>query len=166
MATVNLKGNSVQLKGTFPAVGSEAPDFSLAKSDLSELSLGELKGQRVVLNIFPSLDTQVCAMAVRKFNTMAAQMKNIVVLAISKDLPFAMGRFCTTEGINNVTPLSTFRNHTFGEKYGVEIADSPMAGLLARAVIIVDDKGKIIYRELVDDIVHEPNYDAALAALR
>lgn len=166
MATVTLGGNKVNLKGTVPALGSEAPAFTLVKSDLSDLSLQELKGKRVVLNIFPSLDTKVCALSVRKFNSMANEMNNAVVLAISKDLPFAHARFCSTEGINNLITLSAFRNTKFGEDYGVAIADGALAGLLARAVIILDENGKVIYEELVPEITTEPNYEAAAAALK
>ena len=166
MATVTLGGNKVNLKGTFPAVGSEAPAFTLVKSDLSELSLQELKGKRVVLNIFPSLDTKICAMSVRKFNTMATEMPNTIVLAISKDLPFAHARFCTTEGIDHLIPLSAFRDTKFGEDYGVAITDGALAGLLARAVIVLDEKGKVIYEELVPEITTEPDYEAALAVLK
>lgn len=166
MATVTLGGNKVNVKGNLPVVGSQAPAFSLVKSDLSECSLGELKGKRVILNIFPSLDTKVCATSVRKFNELAAKMSNTVVLAISKDLPFAHARFCTTEGINNVIPLSAFRDCKFGEDYGVAMVDGKLAGLLARAVIVLDENGKVIYEELVPEITHEPNYDAALAALK
>lgn len=166
MATVTLGGNKVNLKGTIPALGSEAPAFTLVKSDLSDFSLQELKGKRVVLNIFPSLDTKVCALSVRKFNSMAAEMNNAVVLAISKDLPFAHARFCSTEGINNLIALSAFRNTKFGEEYGVAMSDGPLAGLLARAVIILDEKGKVIYVELVPEITTEPNYEAASAALK
>lgn len=166
MATVTLGGNKVNLKGSIPAIGSEAPAFTLVKSDLSEFSLKELKGKRVVLNIFPSLDTEVCAMSVRKFNKMATEMANTVVLAISKDLPFAHARFCTTEGIDNLISLSAFRNTTFGEDYGVAIADGALTGLLGRAVIILDEQGKVVYEELVPEITTEPNYKAALAALK
>lgn len=137
----------------------------MVKTDLSEMSLSSLKGKKVVLNIFPSLDTAVCAASVRKFNSMAAKMENTVVLAISKDLPFAHGRFCTTEGIENVTPLSAFRNCTFGEDYGVEMADGPLAGLFARSVIVLDENGKIVHTQLVPEITTEPDYDAALKAL-
>lgn len=166
MTTVTLGGNKVNVQGHFPKTGDQAPEFTLVKSDLSELSLSSLKGKKVVLNIFPSLDTKVCAMSVRKFNDLAAGMHNTVVLAISRDLPFAHARFCTTEGIENLTGLSAFRNATFGEDYGVALADGPLAGLLARAVIILNEQGKVIYTELVPEITHEPNYDAALQVLK
>ena len=124
-----------------------------------------MKGKKIVLNIFPSLDTAVCAASVRKFNTLAAKMDNTAVLAISKDLPFAHGRFCTTEGIENVTPLSAFRNCSFGEDYGVEMTDGPLAGLFARSVIVIDENGKIVYTQLVPEITAEPDYEAALKSL-
>ena len=165
MNTVTLGGNKINLKGNFPKAGDAAKDFTMAKTDLSELSLSSLKGKKIVLNIFPSLDTAVCAASVRKFNTLAAKMDNTEVLAISKDLPFAHGRFCTTEGIENVTPLSAFRNCSFGEDYGVEMTDGPLAGLFARSVIVIDENGKIVYTQLVPEITTEPDYEAALKSL-
>ena len=165
MATVTLGGGKINLKGNFPKEGDAAKDFTMVKTDLSEASLASFKGKKVVLNIFPSLDTAVCAASVRKFNTMAAGKDNTVVLAVSKDLPFAHGRFCTTEGIENVTPLSAFRNRTFGEDYGVEMADGPLAGLFARSVITIDEDGKIVYTQLVPEITTEPDYEAALKSL-
>ena len=166
ITTVTLGGAKITLDGTFPKVGDTAPDFTLVNGELKDISLSDFKGKRVLLNIFPSLDTKTCAMSVREFNEKAADMKNTVVLAISKDLPFAQFRFCSTEGIKNLIPLSAFRNESFGKDYGVAIKDSPMAGLLARAVIIIDENGKIIYTELVPELRHEPNYKAALAALK
>lgn len=165
MTTVTLKGNTIHVGGQFPQTDSQAKDFTLVKSDLSELSLNSLKGKKVVLNIFPSLDTVVCAMSVRKFNELAAKMNNTVVLAVSKDLPFAHARFCTTEGIENVTGLSAFRNSSFGEDYGVTMTDGPLAGLFARAVVIIDEDGKIQYTELVPEITQEPDYEKALKKL-
>lgn len=165
MNTVTLGGNKINLKGNFPKAGDAAKDFTMVKTDLGELSLGSLKGKKIVLNIFPSLDTAVCAASVRKFNTLAAKMDNTEVLAISKDLPFAHGRFCTTEGIENVTPLSAFRNCSFGEDYGVEMTDGPLAGLFARSVIVIDENGKIVYTQLVPEITTEPDYEAALKSL-
>ena len=161
MAKITLAGNSINTKGNLPSVGSVAPDFSLVKTDLSELTLASEKGKRIVLNIFPSLDTSVCATSVRTFNKLAAEMDNTIVLAIS-----AHARFCTTEGIDKVIPLSAFRDHAFGDKYGVEMIDGPLAGLLARSVVVIDENGKIIYEELVPEITHEPNYDAALTSLK
>jgi thioredoxin-dependent peroxiredoxin len=165
MAKVTLKGNPVNTSGNLPVKGSIAPAFTLVKSDLSELSLAELKGKKLVLNIFPSLDTSTCAISVRKFNQLAAGKPGAVVLGISKDLPFAHGRFCSTEGITNVITLSGFRDHDFGKAYGVDIIDGPLKGLYARSIVIIDEKGKVIYTQLVPEISHEPDYDAALAAV-
>lgn len=165
MSKVTLGGNAVEIKGTFPAAGQTVRDFVMVKGDLSEARLSDYAGKKVILNIFPSLDTAVCATSVRKFNQLAAGRDNTVVLAISKDLPFAQGRFCTTEGIANVVPLSAFRNATFGEDYGVAIADGPLAGLLARAVIVLGTDGKVLYSQLVPEITTEPDYEAAISAL-
>jgi thioredoxin-dependent peroxiredoxin len=165
MAKITLKGNPINTSGNLPAKGSKAPEFTLVKSDLAKLSLSELKGKKLIMNIFPSLDTSVCATSVRKFNQLAAGKTNVTVLAISKDLPFAHGRFCATEGITNVVTLSGFRDTAFGKSYGVDIIDGPMAGLYARSIIAVDEKGNVIYTQLVPEIVQEPDYDAALAAL-
>lgn len=165
MAKVTLKGNPINTSGSLPSKGSKAPDFKLVKSDLSHLSLSDLSGKKVILNIFPSLDTDVCATSVRKFNQLAAGRDNTVVLAISKDLPFAHGRFCSTEGINNVVTLSGFRDSGFGKSYGVDLVDGPLAGLYARSVVVTDEKGNVVYTELVPEIVQEPDYDKALAAL-
>ena len=166
MATTNFKGQPVKLIGEFIQVGKVAPDFELVKTDLSSFSLKDLKGKNVVLNIFPSLDTSVCATSVRKFNKMAAGLKDTVVLAISKDLPFAHARFCTTEGIANVVPLSDYRyTSDFAQKYGVLMTDGPLAGLLARSVVVINPEGKVVYTELVPEITQEPNYEAALKAV-
>jgi len=165
MAKITLKGNPVNTSGNLPAKGSIAPEFKLVKSDLSNLSLSELKGKKLILNIFPSLDTSTCATSVRKFNQLAAGKPNTVVLAISKDLPFAHGRFCTTEGIKNVTTLSGFRDSTFGKAYGIDIIDGPLAGLYGRSIVVIDEKGKVVYTELVPETTHEPDYDSAIAAL-
>lgn len=164
--TVSFNGNPVALCGRLPATGQKAPRFGGVKSDLSELHLPDLAGRRVILNIFPSLDTSVCAASVRRFNKEAAALKNTVVLCISKDLPFAQNRFCTTEGLENVVPLSTFRCQCFDDRYGLVIAEGPLKGLLARAVIVIDETGTIVYEELVPEITHEPDYAAALAALQ
>ena len=166
MATVTLQGLEIHTQGNLPQVGATAPSFTLVKTDLSAAKLEDYAGKRVVLNIFPSLDTGVCAASVRQFNKIAAEHPNTVVLAISKDLPFAHARFCTTEGIANVTPLSAFRGTSFEDAYGILMADGPLAGLLARAVVINDENGKIIYEELVPEITREPNYEAALAHLK
>ena len=165
MAKITLKGNPINTVGNLPVVGSIAPDFKLVKSDLSILSLEDLKGKRVVLNIFPSLDTDVCATSVRRFNAEASKLDNTVVVCISKDLPFAHSRFCTTEGLNNVVTASDFRDGTFGTNYGVTIADGPLAGLHSRAVVVLDINGKVKYTEQVPEIVQEPDYEAALKAL-
>ncbi len=154
------------MAGEFIQVGAQAPDFTLVKGDLGNYTLADCKGRFTVLNIFPSLDTGVCAASVRKFNQLAAGKDNTVVLAVSKDLPFAQGRFCTAEGIENVVPLSDYRyTSDFGEKYGVLMTDGPLCGLLARAVVVINPEGKIIYTQLVPEIVEEPNYEAALAAI-
>lgn len=167
MSKTAFKGSVVNLAGEFIKTGVTAPEFTMVKGDLSQFKLSDTKGKFVVLNIFPSLDTGVCATSVRKFNQLAAKMENTVVLAISKDLPFAQGRFCTTEGIENVIPLSDFRNPSdFDTKYGVLITDGPLSGLLARSVVVINPAGEIIYTELAPEITQEPNYDAALAAIR
>lgn len=166
MATVTFNGTPVQLCGELPAVGETAPKFGGIKGDLTTVHLPELIGKRVVLNIFPSLDTPVCAASVRRFNQEAASLENTVVLCVSKDLPFAQSRFCTTEGIDKVVPLSVFRCRHFDERYGITMTDGPLKGLLARAVVIVDETGKIIYEELVPEITHEPDYGTALKVLR
>lgn len=165
MAKITLKGNPINTVGELPAIGSQLPSFSLTKTDLSEAKLSDFAGKRIVLNIFPSLDTAVCAASVRKFNALAANMPNTLVLCISRDLPFAHGRFCTTEGLNNVVNLSELRNLDFGDHYGVRIIDGPLAGLHSRAVIVADENGKVIYTEQVPDIVQEPDYDKALNSL-
>ncbi|MBM3319549.1 MAG: thiol peroxidase [Candidatus Eisenbacteria bacterium] len=165
MARIAFKGQPVETIGTLPKVGSAAPDFKLVKTDLSEASLGDFAGKRVVLNIFPSLDTPVCATSVRRFNQEAGKLANTVVLCASMDLPFAHGRFCTTEGLKDVRGVSDFRSGSLGKNYGVRITSGPLAGLLSRAVVVIDEKGKVAHTEQVPDIVQEPNYDAALAAL-
>ena len=166
MATTKFKGQPVKIIGEFIKVGTVAPDFELVKTDLSSFFLKDLKGKNVILNIFPSLDTSVCATSVRKFNKLAASLPDTVVLAISNDLPFAHARFCTTEGIDKVITLSVFRCSCFEDKYGMLLVDGPLKGLLARGVIVVDGAGKVVYEELVPEITTEPNYDAALAALK
>ena len=165
MAKFTLKGNPMNTSGNLPAKGSKAPDFKLVKSGLENFSLLELKGKKVILNIFPSLDTSTCATSMRKFNQLAAGKTGTVVLGISKDLPFAHSRFCSTEGITNVITLSGFRDSAFGKAYGVDIIDGPMAGLYARSIVIVDEQGNVIYTQLVPEITLEPDYDQALAAI-
>jgi thiol peroxidase len=165
MAKITLKGNPVNTSGNLPDRDTDAPGFSLVRSDLSTLSLSELKGRKLILNIFPSLDTSVCAASVRKFNQMAAGKPDVTVLAISKDLPFAHGRFCSTEGITNVVTLSGFRDTSFGKAYGIDIVDGPLEGLYARSVVVIDEAGKVSYTQLVPEISTEPDYDAALGVL-
>ena len=167
MAQVTFQGSPVQLKGEFIKPGTQAPEFALVKGDLSEFRLSDNKGKFLLLNIFPSLDTGVCATSVRKFNKLAAQMPNTTVLAVSKDLPFAQGRFCTTEGIENVVPVSDFKyTSDFAVKYGVLMENGPLAGLLARSVVVINPEGQVVYAELVPEIVQEPNYEAALEAIK
>ncbi len=165
MAQVTLKGNPIETVGDLPAVGSAAPEFELVRHDLSGLTLESLKGSRVVLNIFPSVDTGTCAASVRKFNEKAAALENTQVVCVSADLPFALGRFCAAEGVDGVTTASAFRNPEFGEKYGVRFTTGPLKGLLSRSIVVIDESGKVIYTEQVSETVNEPNYDAALAAL-
>lgn len=165
MAKVTLKGNPVNTSGELPPKGASAPDFTLVKSDLSEETLSALKGKKVVLNIFPSIDTGTCAKSVRTFNEKASSLDNTVVLCISKDLPFAMSRFCGAEGIDQVVSLSAFRNAGFAKDYGVEILDGPLKGLIARSIVVLDEDGKICHTQLVNEIVDEPDYESALAAL-
>lgn len=166
MAKVTFQGCPVTTSGELPAVGTMAPRFGGVRGDLSVLHLPDLLGKRVVINFFPSLDTPVCAASVRRFNKEAAALPDTVVLCVSKDLPFAQSRFCTTEGIENVVALSVFRCKCIDEKYGITLTDGPLRGLLARAVVVVDETGKIVYEQLVDEITHEPDYEAALAVLK
>jgi len=166
MTTVTLGGTPLNLAGTFPQKGQSAPDFKLVGKDLKDVTLGDFAGKRKVLNIVPSLDTAVCATSARKFNEKAAGLANTVVMTISADLPFAMGRFCTTEGIQNVVPLSTMRGREFLKNYGVELTSGPLAGVAARAVVVLDQNNTVLHAELVSEIKNEPNYDAALAALK
>jgi thioredoxin-dependent peroxiredoxin len=166
MAQVTLGGNPVHTSGNLPAVGAKAPSFTLTKADLSEVTNADLAGKKVVLNIFPSIDTKVCATSVRTFNERAAKAPDTVVLCVSADLPFAAARFCGAEGLDRVVVASDFRNKDFGDHYGVRLTDSKMAGLLARAVVVLDEHGKVVHSELVPEIAQEPNYDAAMAALK
>ena len=166
MATIALAGNPIHTFGTLPVKGDSAPSFLLTKTDLSDISLSDFAGKKIVLNIFPSLDTAVCATSVRKFNAEAEKMAGTVVLCVSRDLPFAHGRFCAAEGLNNVVSASELRNHDFGKAYGVVITDGPLAGLLSRAIVVIDENGKVIHTEQVPDIVQEPDYASALAVLK
>lgn len=162
MAQITLRGNPINTVGDLPAVGSPAPAFSLTGTDLGAVSSDQFRGKTVLLNIFPSVDTPVCATSVRKFNEQASA-KGVTVVCVSKDLPFALSRFCGAEGIENVTSASAFRD-SFGEDYGLTIVDGPMAGLLGRAVVVIGADGKVVHAELVPEIAQEPDYDAALAA--
>lgn len=165
MASITLKGSPVNTFGELPQVGSKAQDFTLVKRDLSETDLVSYAGRNVVLNIFPSIDTPVCAASVRQFNTEASKRENTIVLCISADLPFAHERFCGAEGLENVISLSTFRNQGFGNDYGVVITNGPLMGMMSRAVVIVGADGVVKYTEQVPEITQEPDYDAALKAL-
>jgi thiol peroxidase len=166
MATVTLGGEPISVGGNFPRVGDTAHSFMLVDKDLKDVSLSQFWGKRKILNIVPSLDTPVCAESTRKFNAAAASLPNTVVLVISADLPFAQNRFCGAEGLNNVITLSTMRGRDFHKDYGVMIMDPPLAGLCARAVIVLDERDRVVYAELVPEIKQEPNYEAALAAAR
>jgi thiol peroxidase len=166
MAQVTLKGNPIQTNGDLPAVGARAPEFRLTAGDLKDVTLADYKGKRKILNIVPSLDTAVCATSTRKFNEQAGKLPNTVVLVVSADLPFAAKRFCTTEGLQNVVPLSLMRDKSFAKDYGVLIQDGPLAGICARAVVVVDENDKVAYRQLVPEIGQEPDYEKALAAAR
>ncbi len=165
MTNITLKGAPIHTVGALPKVGTEAKNFTLTAVDLSEKTLNDFKGHYLVLNIFPSVNTGVCAASVRKFNEDAASLANTTVLCISKDLPFAQAQFCGAEGIKNVVMLSDFRND-FGKEYGVEITDSPMKGLLSRAVVVIDPTGKIVYEEQVPEIAQEPDYAAVLGVIK
>jgi thiol peroxidase len=164
MATTHLRGNEVHTVGELPAVGSHAPAYTLAGRDLQDFTSGDFAGSRVVLNIFPSIDTGVCSASVRRFNELAAGLENTRVVCASADLPFALNRFCGAEGIDNVTVGSAFRS-SFGTDYGVTLTDGPWQGLLARSVVVYDGDGTVLHTQVVDDIGHEPDYDAAVAAL-
>ncbi|SHI30825.1 thiol peroxidase [Aquimarina spongiae] len=165
MATITLQGTEIHTIGTLPEVGQKAPDFELVNTDLSTSKLSDYQGQKVVLNIFPSIDTGICAASVRAFNKEASDLSNTKVLCVSRDLPFAQGRFCGAEGLENVINQSDFKTGQFGKDYGVEIVDGPMQGLHSRAVVVVDENGTIAYAEQVPEIAQEPNYEAAINAL-
>ncbi|MBL7887301.1 MAG: thiol peroxidase [Flavobacterium sp.] len=165
MASITLGGNPIHTIGELPSVGSKSPQFQLVKNDLSVASLNDFAGSKLVLNIFPSIDTGTCATSVRTFNAKASALENTKVLCISRDLPFAQKRFCGAEGLKNVVNLSDFKSGSFGKDYGLEITDGPLAGLHSRVVIILDENGTVKYTEQVAEIANEPNYEAALAAL-
>ncbi|WP_286957737.1 thiol peroxidase [Brevibacterium sp. UBA7493] len=164
MATTAFQGDPVSTNGSLPETGSKAPAFELVGTDLSAVTSADVAGKRVVLNIFPSVDTGVCADSVRKFNELAGKLENTAVICASKDLPFALGRFCGAEGLENVTSASAFRTD-FGDDYGVRMTDGPLAGLLARSVVVLDENGVVLHSQLVPEIGQEPDYDAAVAAL-
>jgi len=166
MAEVTFKGNPLHTAGSLPKVGTNAPDFKVIKADLSPMSLSEFRGKKVVLNIFPSIDTSVCATSVRRFNAEADKLNNTAVLCISRDLPFAQKRFCGAEGLNNVMMGSEYRDSSFSDAYGVRIVDGPLSGLLSRAIVVVDEAGKVIYTEQVPEIGQEPDYAKALSAIQ
>lgn len=165
MATVTFKGNPIRLSGELPAIGSKAPDFRLTAGDLSEVSLADLRGRKKILNIVPSLDTPTCATSTRKFNQRASELPDTTILAISADLPFAQKRFCELEGISNVRPLSMMRDKQFARDYGVLIEEGPLAGLAARAVVVLDAEDTVLYTQLVPELADEPDYEAVLAGL-
>jgi len=166
MATITLGGNPINTIGNLPIKGVKAPRFRLTRTDLSDITLGELVGKRVVLNIFPSLDTEICASSVRKFNAEVSGLKNTVVVCASRDLPFAHKRFCVAEGLENVISASELRDSHFGKDYGVRIIDGPLSGLDSRAVVVIDEEGTVVYSEQVPEIAQEPNYEEALKVLR
>lgn len=166
MANITLKGNPVSTSGQLPTVGSVAPDFKLTKTDLSDVGMKDFAGKRVVLNIFPSVDTPTCAASVRKFNQEVSNLSNTVVLCISKDLPFALKRFCGAEGLENVVSASELRDSSFSDNYGVKILDGALAGLMSRAVVVVNEEGNVTYTEQVAEIAQEPNYDAVVNLLK
>lgn len=165
MASITLGGNPIHTSGELPKVGTKLADFKLVKNDLSIASLGDFAGSKLVLNIFPSIDTGTCATSVRKFNESASQLENTKIMCISRDLPFAQKRFCGAEGLENVVNLSDFKDGSFGKANGLEIVDGVLAGLHSRAIIVVDEKGTVVYTEQVPEIANEPNYEAALASL-
>jgi thioredoxin-dependent peroxiredoxin len=166
MATITRKGETTHTVGELPALGTKAPDFRLTKGDLGDVSLADYAGKVKILNIVPSLDTSTCALSAKRFNEEVKKLENTVVLNVSRDLPFAQSRFCKAEGVDAVIPLSALRDLSFGEAYGVTIADGPMAGLLSRAVVVVDAEDRVVYTQQVPELGSEPDYGAALAATR
>lgn len=166
MAKITLRGNNINTIGELPSLESKAPDFKLTKIDLSDVSLNDFRAKKVILNIFPSVDTPTCSASVRKFNEEMSKVDNTVVLCISKDLPFALKRFCAAEGLDSVIPLSEMRDLNFSEDYGVRITEGPMAGLMSRAVVILNEFGEVIYTEQVPEIAQEPDYQKAISALK
>lgn len=165
MSTITLQGDTIHTIGTLPKVGNEAPDFTVTKLDLSEINLKNYRGKKIVLNIFPSLDTPTCAAAMQKFNEIAGKLSDVLILCVSEDLPFAQQRFCSAHKLKNVQPVSVFRHPEFGETYGVMIIDGPLTGVLSRAVVVIDESGKVIYTEQVKELANEPDYDSMLNAI-
>jgi len=165
MATINFKGNPIQTQGDFPQMGDQAPAFNLVQADLSEATLESFKGKQVIFNIFPSIDTAVCALQLKTFSQKAGQRDDVVMLFASLDLPFALNRFCAAEGVDNAVTASDFRHHSLAENYGVKMTQGPLAGLYARATLVLNAEHQVVYSELVDDVVNEPDYEAAMAAL-
>lgn len=165
MAQITFQGKPLNTVGSLPAVGSPAPSFQLVNGDLAEVDLNQFKGAKIILNIFPSIDTPTCATSVRQFNEQSSQLGNVAILCVSADLPFAQGRFCGAEGLENVEPVSSFRS-SFGQDYGVAIAEGPLAGLLSRAVVVIDETGQVIYTQQVSELADEPDYAAALQHVR
>jgi len=165
MATITLKGNPIHTSGDLPRIEQAAPDFTLTKTDLSDVKLADFKGKRVIMNIFPSIDTPTCATSVRKFNQEASKLSDVVVLCVSMDLPFAQSRFCGAEGLDKVVPVSAFRNSEFGQRYGVSIMDGALKGLFARAIVVINAQGQVAYTELVSEVANEPDYAEALKAI-
>lgn len=166
MAKITFKGNPINTSGDLPKVGAKAPDFKLTNGELKDVTLGDFKGKKKILNIVPSLDTGICATSAKKFNEQVPKLKNTVVLVVSGDLPFAQGRFCGAENAKNIVTLSMMRDKSFAKDYGVLMNDGPLAGIAARAVVVVDENDKVVYTELVPEIAQEPNYDKALAAVK
>ncbi len=166
MSQITFKGNAIHTAGSLPQVGKAAPDFRLTKADLSDTSIKDFRGKKVVLNVFPSLDTPVCAASVRRFNQEASGLNNTVVLCVSRDLPFAQTRFCAAEGLKNVVTVSEYKDSSFSDAYKVKIVDGPLAGLFSRAIVVVDETGKVTYTEQVPEIAQEPDYGKALVALK
>lgn len=166
MAQITLRGNAIHTVGDLPEVGEKAPDFRLTKIDLSDVSLNDFRGKKVILNIFPSIDTPTCSASVRKFNQELSNLDNTVVLCVSKDLPFAQKRFCAAEGLENVIPVSELRDQNFATDYGVRITEGPMAGLMSRAVVALNEHGEVVYTEQVPEIAQEPDYNKVIEALK
>jgi len=166
MTTISFKGNPIHTVGTLPTIGNQAPDFTVTKTDLSDIKLQDVLGKKIVISMFPSADTPTCAQAMRHFNEEANKLDNVIVLCVSADLPFALKRFCAAENLANIIPTSVFRHPEFGTKFGVTIQDGPLAGLLSRAVMILDEKGKVVYTQQVPELSNEPDYQAVLNELQ